>query len=473
MLIFTSVNYEPSKDTNMKSYYKLGLIAIFGFALFALGSCEKAVINNGDGDGPMTVASCVGCHTNYAHLQEVYSPDTEAPAGGCGGDAPHYEPYDRVYMGGDGYEAYKASSHNVSCTTCHGGVDGTDDKATAHSGDFLSHPSSNYTETCGACHTDIAEKFGSSIHNGYGQMRKVAIRAGYSGSDDFHLLPENHKEAYNKNCATCHASCGTCHVVRPPIGGGGLISGHNFNKTPDMLNVCVSCHTSRGGHAYLGVATGTKPDVHLTQNRFDCLNCHSGHEMHGDGNKVEQRYAYESMPECKDCHTNNKTNNLYHAMHMEDFNCHVCHSQDYNNCGSCHVGGDGARIPSYLSFKIAVNPIPDIKEGFDFALVRRTLAAPDNWSAQGVENYANFDAEPTYNYTSPHNILRWTSRTEVENGKSCSSNCHIRNEGGELINKDLYLFMEDLLEWELGATARITVDDKLPSGWFTKLMENN
>ena len=70
-----------------------------------------------------------------------------------------------------------------------------------------------------------------------------------------------------------------------------------------------------------------------------------------------------------------QSNNSYHSVHYSTFNCQVCHSQNYNNCGSCHVHGEGARIPSYMDFKIAVNPIPDLKPG-RFALVRRTLAAP-------------------------------------------------------------------------------------------------
>ena len=47
----------------------------------------------------------------------------------------------------------------------------------------------------------------------------------------------------------------------------------------------------------------------------------------------------------------------------------------------------------------------------------------------------------------------------------CYINCHIRNEGGELINKELYLFQENLLDWEQGASANITVDGKLPPSW--------
>lgn len=451
----------------MKTFYKFLVISTLIIPIIFFNSCTDKVIDDGTVKG---VASCEGCHINYEHLMAVYSPDTTEPAGGCGGTAPHYEPYDRVYMGGDGYEEYKQSGHYaIGCVGCHNGVDNTDDKATAHSGDFIRHPSMFYEEKCGSCHQEITQNFTTSIHNGTGQMRKVAIRSGLNGAEDFDQLPQHQIEGYNANCATCHGTCGNCHVVRPPIGGGGLASGHMFNKTPDMISVCVTCHVSRGGHAYLGVAPGTEPDIHLSAMSFKCVNCHSGAELHGDGQPVDQRYAYAQLPECQDCHTDVQSSNSYHSKHADDFNCHVCHSQDYNNCGSCHVHGEGARIPAYMDYKIAVNPLPDIKTGFDFTLVRRTLAAPDNWKEYGVEEYANFEAFPTYNYTSPHNILRWTKRTQVTNGKSCSSNCHIRNENDVLINKELYLFEEDLLEWEKVASMGIVVDGKLPESWFERM----
>jgi len=446
----------------LKLFASLLSIAIICSIAF---SCSE---NDDDPDPDQgNVASCEGCHTNYAHLQEVFSPDTTPPAGGCGGEAPHYEPYDRVYMGGDGYETYKKSGHYaLGCTSCHNGVDNTADKATAHSGDFIRHPSAFAEEKCGSCHKEIVDNFKTSIHNGTGQKRKVTMRSGLSGPEDFDQLPQHQIEGYNANCATCHGTCGNCHIVRPPIAGGGLSAGHNFIRTPDMINVCVACHVSRGGHAYLGVAAGTKPDAHLTNLNFKCMSCHEGAELHGDGKKVEQRYAYTELPECEDCHTGLMKSNAYHNIHYGDFNCQVCHSQDYNNCGSCHIHGDGARIPSYLDFKIALNPIPDVKTHFKLTLVRRTLAAPDNWEKYGVSEYANFDAFPTYNYTTPHNILRWTDRTAVKDGKGCATNCHIRAEGGTLVNKELYLFQDDLLEWELGATTKIAVDGQLPESWF-------
>ncbi len=440
-------------------------IFIFLLGIIAVSSCTKDY--NQDKQPPVTdVASCEGCHTNYAHLQEVYTPDTGEPAGGCGGEAPHYEPYDRVYMGGDGFEAYQQSGHySLGCVYCHGGTDDTGDKNTAHSGDFIKHPSMEYKDKCGDCHAAIVDNFETNLHHGTGQKRKVTIRSGLSGPQDFDQLPQHQIEGYNANCATCHGTCGNCHIVRPPVGGGGLSNGHSFNKTPDMLTVCVTCHVSRGGHAYLGVATGTQPDVHLTKAKFKCINCHDGAELHGNGQPVEQRYAYTELPKCVNCHTGLENANTYHTLHYDDFNCQVCHSQVYNNCGSCHIHGDGARIPAYMDYKIAQNPIPNIKQGYKFVLVRRTLAAPDNWDKYGVQ-YSNFDAFPTYNYTTPHNILRWTDRTDVTKEKSCYSNCHIRNDGGTLVNKELYLFKENLLDWEHSATDVITCDDELPSSWF-------
>ena len=129
---------------------KLKTIIIVGFVALAIIGCKK---DNPDSE----IASCEGCHTNYAHLQEVFSSDTAAPAGGCGGDAPHFEPYDRVYMGGDGFTAYKESGHYaVGCIGCHNGSDNTADKTEAHSGDFIFHPSMYYEEKCGTCHSEIS-----------------------------------------------------------------------------------------------------------------------------------------------------------------------------------------------------------------------------------------------------------------------------------------------------------------------------
>jgi hypothetical protein len=119
-----------------------------------------------------------------------------------------------------------------------------------------------------------------------------------------------------------------------------------------------------------------------------------------------------------------------------------------------------------MDFKIALNPIPGLKD-FKFALVQRTSAHPDNWIGYGEDlGYTNFDVLPTYSYTTPHNILRKTGRTDVAGGFSCSYNCHIRNNGGVLLNSELYLWADSLETWEVDATGPYTVDGQLPSYWF-------
>ncbi|MBR9980764.1 MAG: hypothetical protein KFF50_07030 [Desulfatitalea sp.] len=409
-------------------------------------------------------ASCVACHTDYHALQALADPDTDPPVEGCGGAAPHIAPHDRVFLGGPGYDAFLNSEHGrLACTDCHGGVDGTADKRQAHSGDFIKHPSLNAQASCGDCHDDIVRNAAGSLHEqGWGQKNAVALRMGVA---TFDALPQTIQAAYGQNCATCHGSCGDCHVNRPKASGGGLYKGHQFSRTPDMRDNCVACHSSRGGHAYFGLGIGAEPDVHLSQAGFTCLDCHSQQQIHGDGQIYAHRFKAALSPQCQDCHADLADSNPYHEAHVADFACHLCHSQDYNNCGSCHVGGHGARIPSHLTYKIGLNPIPDDKP-YKFALLRRTLAAPDSWEKFGVARMPNFDAKTTFNYTTPHNILLWTTRTRVAAGGSCFDSCHLVGDGTETRNRELYLFATDLKEsWEKSANKHIVVDGQLPDGW--------
>jgi hypothetical protein len=453
-----------------------GLTLMFVMFLIAGIGCSNYQIpgkgNGGQGaGGEISANSCEGCHTDYERLIAVHSPDTSPPVGGCGGAAPFYEPYDRVFLGGTGYDEFKSSGHyGIGCTGCHNGNGDTGDKAEAHSGDWTNSPSLIHQEKCATCHESVSDGFLTSLHNGTGQMRKVAMRSNseYTGSIDFDKLPAHQIAGYDAKCSHCHGTCGNCHIVRPKIAGGGLSTGHSFNKTPDWYNVCVSCHTSRGGHAFLGVSSETEPDFHRDELKMDCLSCHDGHELHGDGQPVEQRYAYSELPTCEGCHEDEEKSNTYHSVHYDDFQCQVCHSQSYNSCGACHIADGHAEIESFMDFKIALNTIPDLKE-HKFALVRRTLAYPGNWAGYGADlEYDNFEEFPTYNYTTPHNILKITARTDVENGSSCSTNCHIRNEGGTLINSEYYLWTDSLHTWEVDATKAYTVDGELPSSWFVE-----
>lgn len=453
---------------------RIPLHAILALLALASGACDASDPVEPEPEQPpvvtdslASISSCEGCHRDYTALKRLHTPDSIIPSGGCSGPPPYVEPYDRVYLSAEGFATFKGTRHGqMSCTQCHGGVDRTPDKKLAHSGNFVKQPSFQAITVCEGCHKEEVSGVRNSLHfNGWGQKLSQIQRAGVQ---QFSQLHPGIQKGYQENCATCHASCGSCHVNRPPASGGGLMNGHAFDA-PTMRDNCTACHSSRGGHAYYGVGTGTKPDVHLTKARFDCMDCHTTAEMHATSGKVYPlRYAVEELPDCKDCHRTAAAVNPYHTTHWEDFNCHVCHSQDYNTCGSCHVAGEGARIHSHQSFKIGLNPLASPDRPYKFSTVRRTLAAPDTWERFGVPQLPSFNAKPIYNYTTPHNIQRWTSRTEFQGPGACYAQCHVIYEAGSYKNRHLYLFSSDFLtEWERNAAKSVVVDGKLPRKWGT------
>lgn len=461
---FSSLYHYQTFGFNMIRHYKLSRNALIGLLLLAIISgCKK------DDDSPVDTGSaalstpmtCVGCHTSEATLKKVAAPNPPAGPGegGCGGTLPEMEAWQKVYIGGPNGDAFFKSTHGkLKCVSCHNGTEPVLDKKMAHSGAFISMPSKNAAASCGACHPDIASKDVTNIHTqGFGQKAMVALRGGFASYDAF---PSLLKSGYDQNCGKCHASCGECHVQRPKQAGGGFIAAHSFQKTPDMRLNCTACHSARVAHAYFGEAFGTKPDVHYTKMPGGhCINCHPANEMHGDGKIYTQRYSHALMPQCEDCHAAKATVNPFHAKHWNDLSCNVCHSQDYQNCGSCHVGA-GVRNGPYQGFKIARNPLPATKR-FKFVVVRNAPHAPDTWSNFGIATLANFNLAPTFKLATPHNIQRLTLRTTVDAGKPCYDACHIAN--GR--NKQWYLYKSSLQPWEVDANTSITVDGHLPAGW--------
>ena len=150
---------------------KFPLVLMIPLFALTIGCSEDKDENQPTNPASKSVASCEGCHTNYAHLKEVYTPDPPSTGGGgCGGETPHIEPFDRVFMGGSGYQEFKNSIHGkIPCTACHNGVDNTSDKILAHSEDFMKKPTSDAISKCGSCHPDIASKSVNNIHQGWGQ----------------------------------------------------------------------------------------------------------------------------------------------------------------------------------------------------------------------------------------------------------------------------------------------------------------
>jgi thiosulfate/3-mercaptopyruvate sulfurtransferase len=234
---------------------------------------------------------------------------------------------------------------------------------------------------------------------------------------------------FEKGCAACHASCGDCHISQPKNVGGGLISGHRINRTPDQQRNCTACHGSRVGDEFTGANSYAGASQHFLK-RIQCVDCHGGDEMHGTpGETPKHRYEEKGLPTCRDCHDDIEPSSwhVYHASENSvtegrNLQCQVCHSQDYKSCNSCHVG-EGITGSSYQTFKIGKNPIKDLN-GWDYALLRHIPIAEDTYTGWGLTDLANYSDVETWKYTSPHNIRRFTARTDTTGGKNGCADCH-------------------------------------------------
>lgn len=411
------------------------------------------------------------------------------------------EPWEKVYIKLGRKDDVSQIDHHlrIACVTCHGGnASQPNSKELAHK-DLVRDPSEyktgngQLTNSCagGSCHESfLIDDYSKSLHqNLWGERVMVAAR---SGVDNFAQCPQSTQDGFNGECTGCHATCGQCHVSIPNSAGGGfpkngpLYSSHKFYKTPDMKNNCTACHGSRIAHDFYGEEGERDGDVHYKEEGMTCLSqCHTKDEMHGgiaetDQNSID-RYHYEELPSCtQGCHKAETVDSLaiinqYHKKHFEDLTCYICHSQPtYNNCTGCHVNDAWKTDPEYQEknpekdFRIGLNPLTFEDGDFrkvKFALLRHIPIVPDSYSNWGGASATlpGYDDVPTWKYTSPHNILKFTDHTRDVN--PCFANCHI-NHNEE--NKKLFLLKSYVDEnWpnESKANESVVVDSHLPEGW--------
>ena len=345
---------------------------------------------------------------------------------------------------------------NIGCIYCHGGDNTTMNRDAAHEG-MSADPAAKPEENCTPCHQKTVDTHMLTLHyDTHGEFNIISQRA----STDEEALSAL-KTGYTNHCATCHASCGSCHVSRPTPAEGGFLKGHLFQKTPSIQNNCTACHGTRVGDEYLGRNEGYLPDTHWLANGSLCQDCHSMDEMHGNGREYFSRYENEPRPECTDCHDLKGDKNEFHSKHAEvnrggsgfsgkSLTCQTCHSSAYKNCFNCHVGIDDQGLtyfktdPSMILFKIGNNPLQSDRRPEDFSLLRHVPVARTTFEFYGDDILTNFDVAPTWKYTTPHNINRETCQNA-----SCNS-CHGHDE--------LFLTTNDVDSNEQEANKYVVVD---------------
>lgn len=364
------------------------------------------------------------------------------------------EPWEKAIVD---FDAFSQTTHGEqSCTDCHEGVQ-SPEKDIAHEG-LISSPSAQPEKYCGECHQEQTETYPFALHS---------TQEGYWNAINTRSTPDDHpalEEMFDNHCASCHTTCGECHVSQPKNVGGGLFSGHVFEKTPPMTRSCTACHGSRVGNEFLGKNEGFPADVHFRQERMNCVKCHDGNELHGSATNAESadnhRYGDTEAPKCVDCHPTialGGDDNAMHQSHGDSLSCQVCHSITYTSCDGCHVAiSEKSGNPffkteaTYQTFLIGRNPNPTEERPYSFVPVRHVPVAPTSYQFYGENLLSNFNTLPTWVYATPHNIQRNTPQNA-----SCEP-CHAGD-------GSIFLTADKVRDNELDANASVIVSNMPPS----------
>ncbi|NLV89473.1 MAG: hypothetical protein GX021_08955 [Tissierellia bacterium] len=330
-------------------------------------------------------------------------------------------------------EFLETSHGQLGCINCHGGENLPTQEA-AHA-TMNPYPSQDIDGICSKCHGGVTETYQFSLHHNIKGMEN-----GLMAFSNMESMPDSpaHAEVFDKNCFSCHATCGDCHVSRPKNYTGGLISQHDFFKTPPMEETCYGCHGARNAGEYMG-EVGFSGDVHFELG-MTCMDCHPIDNFHGTGEEYGSMWE-QPLPSCLDCHEDQAPGNSdieFHNIHGDSLSCQVCHAQANNNCFECHVNynEDMTALKSSsqtkLMFKIGLNPNPTPERPYKYVTLRHIPTAKDTFEAVEDNMLPNFDDISNWKYSPTHNIQRNTFQNE-----SCES-CHN--------NKNIFLKEEDLLE---------------------------
>jgi hypothetical protein len=133
----------------------------------------------------------------------------------------------------------------------------------------------------------------------------------------------------NLDCKNCHVkSCDRCHVEKK-----GEKCLYSLKKAKDS-KTCLGCHSREKVTFALGKRKGTL-DVH-TANGMGCVDCHKGHDVHGDGTPYRtMRDEGAVQASCGNCHELGD-NIKAHTVHNNKLDCAACHVANTTSCLNCH-----------------------------------------------------------------------------------------------------------------------------------------
>lgn len=131
------------------------------------------------------------------------------------------------------------------------------------------------------------------------------------------------------SCKNCHTTgCDRCH--RDEKDGSLIYSTTEAKKQ----SLCLECHGR--AKAMIGIdQKAEQVDVHF-QKGMECMDCHTGKEVHGDGTEyvsMEQKGAMDAR--CENCHETVEQSPP-HTVHGDKLDCKACHVRHVVSCTNCH-----------------------------------------------------------------------------------------------------------------------------------------
>lgn len=268
---------------------------------------------------------------------------------------------------------------DIGCRDCHvPGASGDNVNAPDWHAAVVTDPTADGGQVCADCHgQEMIDNFRASLHFTLNGVAKGLCERLEQTPGKQQLFDEifNDPEMY-MGCNTCHATCGQCHVSNPNITGGGLVDSHGFGK-PVPENTCNPCH-------YENAEYHLEVDVHATEHKMSCVDCHSDPvEFHGRPlSELSEAKLHYRGPEsvatgpveidmkdgivqvtCEQCHQDKVRNHPVEGVdHFAALECVACHSLPYSNCFGCHngekpewVGAWGNGDPDTLNVKLGLS----------------------------------------------------------------------------------------------------------------------
>lgn len=261
------------------------------------------------------VALALAAPPARAQATEPVAPDNRPAAIGSGsGRCGVCHPRERV-----AFEQSQHAREDVRCVSCHGGNDGSLEKAVAHGGGFTALSNRAAIPTlCGSCHSSLermraynlpVDQFALYQTSAHGLRLKtgdtrVAVCSDCHGAHD--ILPPS-DPASRVYVTNIPRTCGQCHGdstlvrqrhipdvyreylssthARELLERGNLraptcVSCHGVHgatppRTGDVNKVCGQCHTSDRRY----FLAGSHRDAMAAQNISECASCHGDHAV--------------------------------------------------------------------------------------------------------------------------------------------------------------------------------------------------